>query len=427
MNPDNREASNGRTRRVLNDPDHPKASSSTKTSRIDKSDSHRQERDQEEDQENESEPEQNTPNTPDGSQAEDNMLRKDKGLAKRSPAQRNPPEIKDSEYQISPRSSHGESPHLSQQSRHSRESQAVIEAQLREIKRLREINQNMTTRLQATEQQQLAEVPTTEGYFGSFPAMSGALPYPFMALQPARRGLSPSLRGPPVFPSPTPQSAPLYPTIGATPEHLVRSRDRPRAKAPSTFTPPKDDLRFWILEIEDYMVAEGIVDSSLQAATARDYVHTTIKKRIQYARLNGTPQEVAKYLHWLPLKKWLFSEYGIQTSAIEADIRMTKIRMFDNQSVQDFNNFFEGLLQDVSWCHEPLAVLANYRSKLTQPIFKRIYDACRGVLPITYPAMKEQALRAEEYLRTTSYLFDKPAPRAQSGQSAAPPRKNDCF
>jgi hypothetical protein len=50
------------------------------------------------------------------------------------------------------------------------------------------------------------------------------------------------------------------------------TRDRPRAKVPSTFNPPKDNVRLWIMEVEDYLVTEHVTDPVIQALTTRDYL-----------------------------------------------------------------------------------------------------------------------------------------------------------
>ncbi|XMA14719.1 hypothetical protein WAI453_007510 [Rhynchosporium graminicola] len=330
-------------------------------------------------------------------------------------------------------SNHDDSP---RHSRVSATSQEIIQAQADELKRMKEMMESMSARLQASEQAQM-QAQRFNNY--ATPYMTGALPALSMAEQPARRGLPPSLRGPPGgltgmsthIPTPTPPGFPTYNSAPALTPYSTGylPRDRPRTKAPPTFTPPKDDLRFWILELEDYMVAEGIQDSAQQAALARDYLHSTIKARIQHARITSAPEAII-FMHWQPLKEWLFKEYGIQTSAIEADIRMTKIKMFENQSVQAFTNFFETLLQDVSWCYEPQSALANYRTKLTKPIFKRIYDANNGILPDNYATMKEQALRAEEYLKTTATLFGEPYKSTSDRDrpiAPARPRRNVTF
>jgi len=106
--------------------------------------------------------------------------------------------------------------------------------------------------------------------------MSGALLIPFLALtqypgSQTIRQLPPSLQGPPAFFRTHPQDGFQQPTAYSG-MPFTQARDRPRAKAPLTFTPPKDDMRCWIMEMEDYMIAENITDPAFQALTARDYL-----------------------------------------------------------------------------------------------------------------------------------------------------------
>jgi hypothetical protein len=49
------------------------------------------------------------------------------------------------------------------------------------------------------------------------------------------------------------------------------------------------------MEVEDYFIAEGVIDSGHQALTARDYLSLAIKKRIMMARLHSDPRDAAKF------------------------------------------------------------------------------------------------------------------------------------
>lgn len=295
-------------------------------------------------------------------------------------------------------------------------SQQVIEEQRKELLAMKEHALEMERKMLQMERQQM-EVQrgiamTTSG------AAARATPTTITGFP--RRELPASIRGPPL-------TTPLT-EVGPENTH-GRARDRPRAKAPSVFNPPKDDLRFWILEMEDYFVNDGLADTRLQASTARNYLSDPIKKRITYARIYNDVKDTEKFMEWVPLKNWLFEEYGKQHSSLEADMKMNRCKMFDNQSVQDFNNYFESILQDVSWGFEEHSILSHYRLKLTKPILERIYSACQGILPDTYAGMKEQALRAEEYIRTTNSLFGKPQYRQERPERRVefnlPPRSDN--
>jgi hypothetical protein len=49
-----------------------------------------------------------------------------------------------------------------------------------------------------------------------------------------------------------------------------------KAKEPKVFTPRIDDMRLWIMDIQDYSIREDIQNPILQAATAREYLADTI-------------------------------------------------------------------------------------------------------------------------------------------------------
>ncbi|KAH8787713.1 hypothetical protein BGZ57DRAFT_851059 [Hyaloscypha finlandica] len=289
--------------------------------------------------------------------------------------------------------------HTPRSSPRSTTSQRLIAEKDKELAATREMNRELERRILAMEQRQM------EGGrpFSTNPFMTGALPaqtqYPGSQ---TTRQLPPSIRGPPTFFNTAVRPEPVVTDYS---QHLTTTRDRPRAKAPSTFNPPKDDVRLWIMEVEDYLVAEHVTDPAIQALTARDYLAQSIKLRVMMARLNGLPQDAAKFNDWVQLKTWLFEEYGPRNTTIEADLRMQRCKMFENQSVQDFTNYFELKIQDVSWGYEERAVWSNYQLKLTKPILERIFIASNGMIPPTYAGLKQAAFAAEEFLRATARLF----------------------
>jgi hypothetical protein len=283
-------------------------------------------------------------------------------------------------------------------------SQRLIAEKERELAATREMNRELERRILAMEQRQMEGGRPNSAY----PFMSGAIPVPAQTQYPGSqttRQLPPSIRGPPTFFN---TAIRPEPAITDHSQYPITTRDRPRAKAPSTFSPPKDDVRLWIMEIEDYLVAEHVTDPAIQALTARDYLAQSIKLRVMMARLNGLPQDTAKFNDWVQLKTWLFEEYGPRNTTIEADLRMQRCKMFENQSVQDFTNYFELKIQDVSWGYEERAVWSNYQLKLTKPILERIFIASNGMIPPTYAGLKQAAFAAEEFLRATARLFPIP-------------------
>jgi hypothetical protein len=101
----------------------------------------------------------------------------------------------------------------------------------------------------------------------TYPFISRAIPVPAQTQYPGSqttRQLPSSIRGPPTFFN---TAIRPEPAITDYSQYPITTRDYPRIKVPSTFNPLKDNIRLWIIEIEDYLVIEYITDPVIQALT----------------------------------------------------------------------------------------------------------------------------------------------------------------
>lgn len=64
------------------------------------------------------------------------------------------------------------------------------------------------------------------------------------------------------------------------------------------------------------------------------------------------------------------------------------MKMRDKQLIQDFNNYFESVLQDIFWVYENQIIIINYKLKLLQNILIRIYINYNKLLSKTFGGLK---------------------------------------
>src|SRR5580700_10047884 len=95
---------------------------------------------------------------------------------------------------------------------------------------------------------------------------------------------------------------------------------------------------------------------------------------------------------------WLFENYGPVDSRVAANMKMDNFTMRQNQSVQDFTNMFELILQDVLWAASMEAVCSAYR-KLLRGILERIHNSTFGCPPLTFSEYKRAAQDAKNHLK----------------------------
>ena len=88
--------------------------------------------------------------------------------------------------------------------------------------------------------------------------------------------------------------------------------------------------------------------------------------------------------------------YSVGDVKLDAELKMDRIHMRWNESVQDFINRFETLVMDLSW--NDAAVCHEFRKKLTPEVLQRLHQASTE-LPETFAAFKRAAQQAESHIK----------------------------
>lgn len=99
---------------------------------------------------------------------------------------------------------------------------------------------------------------------------------------------------------------------------------------------------------------------------------------------------------WETLQSWLLENYLVGDVKLDAELKMDRIRMRWNESVQDFINRFETLVTDLSW--NDAAVCYAFRKKLTPEVLDRVHQAS-AELPDTFASFKRAAQQAESHIK----------------------------
>lgn len=171
---------------------------------------------------------------------------------------------------------------------------------------------------------------------------------------------------------------------------------------PTTFD-GKKDVRLWLLEIDDYL-HDYRADSQQECARiAIGFLRGSPKDTIGLARLRGDPND-ERFTSWTRLKEWLLEQYCPQDNSVEADLRMDVKNYRRGDTIQEFTNRFENILQDVAWNTSDIAVMTAYRKKLPTSIIRRIHDSTSGLSILTYSQLKRAAHDAEKHLKFAETL-----------------------
>ena len=165
-----------------------------------------------------------------------------------------------------------------------------------------------------------------------------------------------------------------------------------KANPPLTFNPP-DDIRLWILKVNDYFTLQKITDLSAQAAVTCSYLGDTLHWHTQRLRLT---EDVEPFSTWLKLQSWLLANYSLPDADLKADLAMNKLQMRHKETVQSFINWFETIIAELKWNES--AVTAAFRRKLNNEITEMIHFLQSAGWPKTFTEFKQVAQQAENHL-----------------------------
>ena len=190
------------------------------------------------------------------------------------------------------------------------------------------------------------------------------------------------------------------------------TQDKVKGNPPKVFEPDSDDIRIWIMDMDDYFRLRQIHDPFTQATCASSYLTDTVRTRTKRLRLSGNTEP---FENWTSLTNWLIHNYARPDPTLAATIEMERIRMKWNESIQTFINRFETLCADLEW--NDAAVCAAFQRKLTNEISEACHLLRPEGWPTTFADFRALAQRAENHLtigkRNREDRFDKPVKRVR--------------
>lgn len=188
-------------------------------------------------------------------------------------------------------------------------------------------------------------------------------------------------------------TAPLpQPSISGTAAGLLIPREkRIKCNEPSLFTGPPMDVRLWVIDLNHFFNLQLIEGSATQASTACTYLGPKIRTRTQLMRLSG---HRGTFEDWDLLQAWLLENHSVGDVGLDAELKMERVRMSVNESVQDFINRFETIITDPSW--NDAAVCHAFWRKLSADIVDRVQQS-HLELPDTFVGFERVAQQAKNH------------------------------
>ena len=98
-------------------------------------------------------------------------------------------------------------------------------------------------------------------------------------------------------------------------------------------------------------------------------------------------------INWALFRSWLQTFYRVINLTVSAENALIQLKYRNEQSMREFVNEFEALLNDITW--DDGAVAAAFRSKLPAEILSCIVTEYFLKLSDSYAAYKKAALQAE--------------------------------
>ena len=97
---------------------------------------------------------------------------------------------------------------------------------------------------------------------------------------------------------------------------------------------------------------------------------------------------------WDLLQAWLLENHSVGDVGLDAELKMERVRMSVNESVQDFINRFETIITDPSW--NDAAVCHAFWRKLSADIVDRVQQS-HLELPDTFVGFERVAQQAKNH------------------------------
>ena len=155
-----------------------------------------------------------------------------------------------------------------------------------------------------------------------------------------------------------------------------------------------ENLRYWLLDMkEDFeWESEHFTQDKNKVAYAMQNLknESVIKWWWQLIKLCSTDSVITD---WNLFRNWLQMFYSIMNLTVSAENVMMQLLYCSEQTMREFINEFEALLNDITWDNE--AIATAFRSKLPSWILTQIITDYFLKLSDLYTAYKEAALQAE--------------------------------
>ena len=170
-------------------------------------------------------------------------------------------------------------------------------------------------------------------------------------------------------------------------------KDIIKSQPPPTFE-LSDDVRIWILWMNDYFILWQITDPVAQATCACMYLNETLVKRTSWLQLTGNSKA---FQNWEKLQAWLLTNYTSANPELDATLELDRVTMRQNEPIQAFINHFETVVTDLEW-NEP-TVCAVFQKKLSLEVLDAVHLLSPAGYPKSFGQFKSLAQWAEDFIK----------------------------
>ena len=129
-----------------------------------------------------------------------------------------------------------------------------------------------------------------------------------------------------------------------------------------------DDVKLWIMKVQDFFYLQNINDSTLQTIYVISYFNDTLKKRTQRLKL---AENTKSFSSWINLQKWLKDNYERTSVKLNAELAIKTINMKYNKRIQNFINKFEIIVAELNWNESTICF--SFKKKLTSNLLNVIH------------------------------------------------------
>lgn len=187
---------------------------------------------------------------------------------------------------------------------------------------------------------------------------------------------------------------------------------KPKLQRPEAFDGSAEELRYWVVEFDEWLDNEGVHDTRERASYLYSYMKGRIKRRLTTLKINDPEDPI--FGNYALLRRWLLDHYGPANADVTAAQRMHDLRQRYDQPLQDFINDFETIMADLDW--NDAALSDAFSRKLTSRIIREVHQGYFSHPPASYTEWKRAAQQAELHINETRRRTER-SPRGRRGRS----------